>query len=580
MAIDLLNSFLQRKQNITSNPKGMTSQTIQTIKSGQNIPQNLQVMRAIRALQAGQTIQGEIVSVKGNEVRLAILKEVIIDAKLAQSMNLTPGTTMPFQVKANNSQGLSLIPLFTNVAADPNVLKALEMAQLPVNERSLEMVQNLMEKGMPIDKQSLQEVYREVVGFKDVSVKDIVSLHQLEIPVNRENLNQLSLYQNNQHYLNDTFAEMGNAIANHLESMVEEGNIEEALKIVKDLQQLFQNETGQVQAVAGDKNGAQAPLQETNINQDLAVLHAGESESLGAENQGKAATVVFTEDMLLGGEKPLKASQDRANAENTQPQNNDRNSLVEEDLLNEKGDRKEVSRHVFMSKETVQWQDLEESLSKEKIPGKISALFEKIWEKEVGKQWLLEPETVMDKKNVKEYFEKLSGQIKQLAKVFEEAVVGDKNPVAKSIQNTASNLDFMNQLNQMHAYIQLPLKMANQNAHGELYVFTNKKNLTKQEGKVTALLHLDMEHLGKMDVYVAMENKNVSTNFYLEKEEYLEFLELHMDMLTKRLEKRGYHCDIKATLRSGEEEESVMETIQKQQGVSQLLSMQAFDVRA
>ena len=580
MAIDLLNSFLQRKQNITSNQKGMTSQTIQTIKSGQNTPQNLQVMRAIRALQAGQTIQGEIVSVKGNEVRLAILKEVIIDAKLAQSMNLTPGTIMPFQVKANNSHGLSLIPLFTNVAADPNVLKALEMAQLPVNDRSLEMVQNLMEKGMPIDKQSLQEMYREVVGFKDTPVKDIVSLHQLEIPVSRENLNQLSLYQNNQHYLKDTFAEMGNAIANHLESMIAEENIEGALKIVKDLQQLFQNETGKVQVVAGDKNEVQAPLQETNINQDLSVLHAGESESPGAENPGKTATVVFTEDMLLGGEKTPKASQDRVNAENTQPQNDDRNSFVEEDLLNEKGDRKEVSKHVFMSKETVQWQDLAESLSKEKIPGKISALFEKIWDKEVGKQWLLEPETVMDKKNVKEYYEKLSGQIKQLAKVFEEAVVGDKNPVTKSIQNTASNLDFMNQLNQMHAYIQLPLKMANQNAHGELYVFTNKKNLTKQEGKVTALLHLDMEHLGKMDVYVAMENKNVSTNFYLEKEEYLEFLELHMDMLTKRLEKRGYHCDIKATLRSGEDEESVMETIQKQQGVSQLLSMQAFDVRA
>ena len=155
-----------------------------------------------------------------------------------------------------------------------------------------------------------------------------------------------------------------------------------------------------------------------------------------------------------------------------------------------------------------------------------------------------------------------------------------KNPAAKAIQNTASNLDFMNQLNQMHAYIQLPLKMANQNAHGELYVFTNKKNFTKKEGKVTALLHLDMEYLGKMDVYVALEDRKVSTNFYLEKEEYLDFLETHMELLTARLNKRGYQCDIKTTLRNEEAGESVIKTIEKQQGTSMLLSMQAFDVRA
>ena len=151
MAIDLLNSFLQRGKNVSTNSKSTSNSNVQ------NLPQNLQVMRAIRALQAGQTLRGEIISVKGDEVQLAIMKDVLIDAKLAGGMQLTPGTTMPFQVKSNNSNGLSLIPLLTNTAVDPNVMKALEMAQLPVNERSMEMVQTLMEKGMPIDKQSLQE---------------------------------------------------------------------------------------------------------------------------------------------------------------------------------------------------------------------------------------------------------------------------------------------------------------------------------------------------------------------------------------------------------------------------------------
>ena len=72
MAIDLLNSFLQKGQNVSTNSKSTPTE------SGQSLPQNLQVMRAIRSLQAGQTLRGEIISVKGEDVQLAILKDVII----------------------------------------------------------------------------------------------------------------------------------------------------------------------------------------------------------------------------------------------------------------------------------------------------------------------------------------------------------------------------------------------------------------------------------------------------------------------------------------------------------------------
>ncbi|MBR4981672.1 MAG: flagellar hook-length control protein FliK [Lachnospiraceae bacterium] len=573
MAIDLLNSFLQRNQNVTSNQKGAAAQTTQTTMTGQTLPQNLQVMRAIRALQAGQTIQGEVVAIKGKDVQLAILKDVIIDAKLAGSMNLTPGTIMPFQVKTNNSQGLSLIPLFTNIAADPNVLKALDMAQIPVNDRSLEMVQTLMEKGMPIDKQSVQEMYREVMNFKEMPVKDIVTLHQMEVPVNRDNLTQLSLYQNNQHYLKDTFSDMGSAIGGQLEHLIAEGKTESALNVVNQIQQLFQGMPEGMQK--GDDQATVLNGQQW----DNSVL--SETDSLEAKNQGKAVTVILTEDLLLKEENtaPRETTLREALQQMDETGKQTAGSVnSNEDVASNIEKQKESNIYSQTTKDAVDWKDLTESLLKEKEPGKISRMFEKIWNKEIAKNWLLEPENVTDKKNVKEYYEKLTNQIKQLEKIFENGT-SMKNPAAKAIQNTASNLDFMNQLNQLHAYIQLPLKMANQNAHGELYVFTNKKNLTKQDGKVTALLHLDMENLGKMDVYVALENKKVNTNFYLEKEEYLFFLEAHMELLTTRLNKRGYDCEVKTTLRN-QEEESVIKTIEKQQGMSMMLSMQAFDVRA
>ena len=561
MAIDLLNSFLQKGQNITSNSKNTT------VETGQTLPQNLQVMRVIRSLQAGQTLRGEIISVKGEDVQLAILKDVIIDAKLAQSMNLSPGISMPFQVKSNNQNGLSLIPLFTNTALDPNAIKALDMAGLPVNDRSLEMVLNLMEKGMPIDKKTLQETYRDVAMLKEYPVKDIISLRQLQMPVNAENLNQLSAYENNQHYLNDTFSEIGNALSQHINELVTQGDLQGAKSLISELQRIFQQtdlnlmeEKNDVVQKDGtilslDRELSQGQKLTDNTPNNLIVLKGGE------ENATQQISSNLQEQSKLDGFK----LQNQKTADNP-------NYFSEENVENTD------SKKVVVEQKSVSFEDLLRELDKGKDGANLSRLFEKVWKKEVSNQWNMEPETLLDKKQVKSYYEKLDAGIKQLERILEETT-SVKSPVAKVVQNTSSNLDFMNQLHQMHAYMQLPLKMTGQNARGELYVFSNKKNLTKQDGKVTALLHLDMEHLGKMDIYVALEDKKVSTNFYLEREEYLDFLEANMDMLNTRLQKRGYECSIKTSLRN-EDEESVMRVIEKQQGKSVLLSTQAFDVRA
>ena len=71
---------------------------------------------------------------------------------------------------------------------------------------------------------------------------------------------------------------------------------------------------------------------------------------------------------------------------------------------------------------------------------------------------------------------------------------------------------------------------------GELFVYTNKKNLARKDGQVSALLHLDMEHLGPLDVYVALKDTKVSTKFYVQNDAILDYLEANMDVLTERLQ--------------------------------------------
>ena len=545
MAIDLLNSFLQKGKSVAAQAKSdSTHKTTQA-------PQNMQIMRAIRALQAGQTIQGEVLSVKGDEVQLAVLNQMILDARLEQSMNLTPGTLMAFQIKSNNSAGLSLMPLFTNTAVDPNAMKALDMAGIPLNDRTLEMVQTLMQRGLPIDRQSLQEVYRELVAFKDARPADIISLRQMNMPVTAENLQQLSLYENNQHFLSDTFTEIGKSLENQLADWIQSGDLQTARTFLGQLRQIF-----------GEVIQKEQPLQTTPPVQE-------EGKTTLPQTEGKEVPVQTLAEEIPVPEKNMVISE-KAFIQNE--------NIIKEEPQSPTQDRTAEGKEPTVLQNN-SWDRLLNLLSQPRSASKTVAAFHKLWEQEIKPQLMLEPEQVMEKEKVQEFYERLSRQVQQLESLANEHT-GSAAPLAKAVQNTAANLDFMNQMNQLHAYIQLPLKLANQEAKGELYVFTNKRSMAREEGRVTALLHLDMEHLGSMDIFVALENQKVSTQFYLEREEYLSFLEQHMDKLTSRLNKRGYECSMKTCLRQEGEERSVVEQIITGQGQPVLLSTQAFDMRA
>ena len=476
---------------------------------------------------------------------------MILDARLEQSMNLTPGTLMAFQIKSNNSAGLSLMPLFTNTAVDPNAMKALDMAGIPLNDRTLEMVQTLMQRGLPIDRQSLQEVYRELVAFKDARPADIISLRQMNMPVTAENLQQLSLYENNQHFLSDTFTEIGKSLENQLADWIQSGDLQTARTFLGQLRQIF-----------GEVIQKEQPLQTAPPVQE-------EGKTTLPQTEGKEVPVQTLAEEIPVPEKNMVISE-KAFIQNE--------NIIKEEPQSPTQDRTAEGKEPTVLQNN-SWDRLLNLLSQPRSASKTVATFHKLWEQEIKPQLMLEPEQVMEKEKVQEFYERLSRQVQQLESLANEHT-GSAAPLAKAVQNTAANLDFMNQMNQLHAYIQLPLKLANQEAKGELYVFTNKRSMAREEGRVTALLHLDMEHLGSMDIFVALENQKVSTQFYLEREEYLNFLEQHMDKLTSRLNKRGYECSMKTCLRQEGEERSVVEQIITGQSQPVLLSTQAFDMRA
>lgn len=197
-----------------------------------------------------------------------------------------------------------------------------------------------------------------------------------------------------------------------------------------------------------------------------------------------------------------------------------------------------------------------------------------------GQQWLMKPKELTRPGSVEEVYQKIDSQMRQLEAAV-RAAGAEQNPVLQSASDIRGNLEFMNQMNQIYNYVQLPLKMSGQSANGELYVYSNRKKFTDPDAELTAFLHLDMENLGSTDVSVRMQNRQVKTNFYIENDASYGLLEKHLPILEKRLKNKGYRCQIAIT--KEKRDSSFSENFLKKgqtQASGQTLRRYSFDVRA
>ena len=193
-------------------------------------------------------------------------------------------------------------------------------------------------------------------------------------------------------------------------------------------------------------------------------------------------------------------------------------------------------------------------------------------------QWLIQPEALKQEKKISQLYEKLEQQMRQVEDALKEAGV-TKTRFPETAAEVRGNIEFMNQLNQAYTYVQVPLKLSGQNANGELYVYTNKKNLRDPDAELSAFLHLDMEHLGSTDVSVKMQNRNVKTNFYMADDASYDLVEKYLPILEQKLKDKGYQCTITMT----KEEKKVSfgdDFLRKDMPQTGTLHRYSFDVRA
>ncbi len=628
------------------------AKTSQTQLSARSVAE---INRQIRALIPGQTISGEVVARNGGEVQIRLAEDLLLNARVDASIHLEQGKNITFEVR-NNGKALSLSPLFTNVATDTTLLKALDMAGLPVNETTVSMTKQMMGAGLPVNRNSLQQVYREINSFSPGQVTDVVQLHRLQLPVNEANVQQMSSYRNFTHQLINGLTDILDSLPQVVDGMMAEGNIQEAADLYQAVLRLVQegdaalSATGQRTDISGisqeQVQGAETQVLQGNsvaqegvmsgnisgtdvrsqIPQDgrtIQELIAGNTpaevqegiiqdnrtiqDSITAEN---VAGIEVRESVLQGDrtvQEPLTSGNNTGvEARGQIPQDSAmvipvRNGQVLADNLSQvlqelqltpqesnylqeqlqRLDNGEMTKQEFfsVSQEFLKMASGTEEGMKHLQKAFAGREFRSVLAEQLKEQWTLQPEEVSEPGKVEELYRRLDRQLKGLTQALESA--GQQDSTAyKAVVNTSQNVDFLNQLNQMYTYVQLPLQLQHSDAHGDLYVYTNKRSLADNDGKVSALLHLDMENLGPLDVYVTLQNTKVNTQFYVVDEEILDFIEAHMEMLTARLQRRGYDCSCSMSTRTEKEPEAaggLAPLLGEDRGI--LLSQYAFDVR-
>lgn len=542
MGISLENLFMSNK-SIHSSQAGGANQA-QSVNSAVN--QLLQNM-----FSQGDVISGKVSNLQGNVVELLLPNGQNLTALLGQNVQVNLGEQMLFAVKGMNANQMELNPLFTNTANTTTIMKALEGASLPANEQNVAIVQNMMDRGMSIQKDALLSMKRSVAQFPQVPVEDVVTLHSLKMPVTESNLTQLAAYKNSENQIMGPIKEMLSEIPNTFDVLMDTGETGKAVALYKDLIQLFSDMSEAVKSEANLENIVPKP--ENGVENTGKVPADENSIPLEASKLGEGGTLSqdMTKQLLVkfGFE-------------------NDQIEAILKDATSAKDVLKVISTKVGENT----------GFTEEKLADIFKDPVFKLFMKEAGEEAsTLAPKDVAHHENIDNLYEHLQ---KRADKILETLAGREDLSIAKSAQNLKANVDFMNQMNQMFQYVQLPLKFSESHANGELYVYGNGKKLSLEDGNVSALLHLDMEHLGTVDIHVEMSpDKQVKTNFYFEDEAMLDFVYENIDMLNERLEKRGYGPITNVQMKDDTTKTPVSEIFEKKNETPILLKTQAFDAR-
>ena len=515
------------------------------------------LVSSLNEMSKGMIFEGTVSSVRGNQVKLALSNGQQILARLAGKFSFEQGQSVFFQVKNNDGGTIEIKPYTVDgEGANLTLMDALKAAGLSVDGINLSMVNKMMEENMPIDKTSLNQMYQLVQDNKDINVTTLVELKRLGIEINQVNAAQFENYANDKQAItiamDSLIDELPNALsaedlsmyklvtqARDILNIVTEGLPEEAF-ISSEASDMSQYET-----IMRDNQSAPVVKKHFNIAELFESLNSVSGESQDIHTTQKINNAPATDTILL---------QENETKSNTigfllsDKQIEELNEQVRMLLPNLQENN--ISLYSEDSSVVGILNDIKSML--ENTPANADTLrhlfsgeaFKLMLKEALEQQWMIKPgDLEKNPKKLDGLYDKIEKQITNMEIILKTS--GVVNPKAEALaDNIRGNIEFMNQINEAYTYVQVPLKMNEKNASGQLYVYTNKKSMSNPDKELSAFLQLDLDHLVGTDVSIKMLHRKVTTNFYLDSDESYALVKQFLPVLEKRLQDKGYNCEL------------------------------------
>ncbi len=538
-----LQNFLSDSAALSNNRNVSTDGSSQNIQNTDNTGEI-----SLEDLVTGDVFSGEILDINNYNVDILLDNNQHINAVMQQALELNIGDKLLFQVKDKSDAQIVIRPVANNQVSMELVMKSLLAAGLTINDKNTAVVKELINNGQPIDRQSITNMIKITSIYGSENIDKLVDMTKNGIEINRENLEQYDLYSTSRHQLAQTLRSIENEIVSLVTDACNNSeelklNVSNAISLLEDLSKVFdENEMINNENIKNEKsvNGtivntiADIPNEETAKNTDKTDIFNNTGEQFKNVDEQKTNTgEIFESETREKNMSGVFESNQEINA-------NDRGK----EILNLSDSLKNAAAALkYVADNAIEDSEIQNFVKSPELKDKIRKIF--------SERLFLEPEKMEEnKENIKDELGKVYDRLEKLADAVKNNSVAAKNEnMSSAADNLKNNLNFMNELNHIDSYVQLPIKFSESNKNGDLYVYNRRNRRKSDKDTLTAFLHLDMEYLGATDVNIAMEKNSVTTKFTLDNAESQKLVAEHIGELTKKLDDMGYNVKITTELK-------------------------------
>lgn len=613
-------SNIQNSNNSYQPAKASTSSGVNSYTQTNNNTQGLY---------KGQQLSGEVMDLRNDEVEVRLQDGRVLNAKMEDTATLSIGDKLNFKVLDVSSSNLTLkiISEGATSSLDHILDKALDLAGLSKNSRNKEIVGELLKHQMSIDKNTINLLVKQSMTFKDTPISTLVLLNKYQFPVTRKNLKLFEDYEKNAHNIYNDLENMAASITDLFQGadITDEVYIKESKQLLQglfpmndndidashtlpqltisreslaELQQLIHSSKGSlveefIQGKGILSNGTISAEQAKELLSLLKVSNLSQT-LLPAELENFLETTSFSPAGNLENTNHLrnavfiqnnKMYSSREQLQIDYSHNTAIDKLNKRDLnfietFKSSGFSAESLNHITNKSELVAYISSNlESLDNKTAKTILNSIdFKNLIKEQLLAKWSISPLEFAEKEKVDNHLDSLVKDIKNLTDFLDHTSLANGTRAVGQANNLMDNLNFMNQLNHFFTYAQIPIKLNTGYTKSELYVYSKRKHSGDNNGSISVLLHLDMNNLGPLDIYVKLDKNQLDSTFYCDNVSVMTLISNHIDTLTSSLQEKD--LQITTSVQARTKTVNVIKEILEEESSEGFGIRYNFDVRA